>query len=189
MNFFKTTLIGGLIFLVPVVVVGMIVFKAIGFMLVIAEPMARFLPVDSVGGIALANIIAVLIVLLLCFVAGLLALTAPAQKMAAKAEGMILQKIPGYTFLKGITTSLSPDDNVDLHPVLVTFHDTSRIGLEVERIGDDRTAVYFPSSPNAWSGYVQIVSIDQIRRIEAPMMSVIDHAEQLGRGTHKLLAG
>ena len=30
MNFFKTTLIGGLIFLVPVVVVGVIVVKAIG---------------------------------------------------------------------------------------------------------------------------------------------------------------
>ncbi len=49
MNFLKTTLIGGLLFLVPLMVLGVVIGKAIGFMLVIAEPMANFVPMDSLG--------------------------------------------------------------------------------------------------------------------------------------------
>jgi len=52
--FIMTTVIGGLLFLVPVVFLVIILGKAVGFMMVIAEPMADFLPVDTVGGVALA---------------------------------------------------------------------------------------------------------------------------------------
>ncbi len=167
----------------------MVVGKAVGILLVVAEPMARFLPVDSVGGVALANLIAVAILLLVCFLAGLVARTIPAQKLATTAESAILQRIPGYTLLKGLTSTLSPDENADLKPVLVSLGSTARIGLEVERVGEDRVAVYFPGSPNAWSGIVQIVSADQIQFLDVPMMSLVQIAEQLGRGTHELLAG
>jgi len=114
MNFLKTTVIGGLIFLVPMVVLGLVIGKAISVMLVIAEPMAGILPVDSVGGIAIVNVIALAIVVLVCFLAGLVARTGFAQKLADTAESTILQKIPGYTLIKGLATALSPDENVGL---------------------------------------------------------------------------
>ena len=188
MNFLKTTLIGGLLFLVPLVVVGVVIGKAVGIMLVIAEPMAAFLPVESAAGVALANLIALACVVLLCFLAGLVGRTALAKAFADKAESTILQKIPGYTFFKGMTSMLSPDENADLKAVLVSLEKAERLGLEVERVGADRVAVYFPGSPNAWSGIVQIVSTDQVKPIDIPMMSVIEHAEQLGRGANKILA-
>ena len=53
MNFLKTTVIGGLLFLVPLVVLGLVVAKAISVMLVVAEPMAAIFPLDSIGGLAL----------------------------------------------------------------------------------------------------------------------------------------
>jgi len=188
MNFLKTTVIGGLIFLVPMVVLGLVIGKAIGIMLVIAEPMAGILPIDSVGGIALVNLIAIFIVVLVCFLAGIVARTGLAQKLADTAESTILQRIPGYTLIKGIATALNPDENVDLKPALVSLGSAARLGLEVERVGDDRVVVYFPGSPNAWSGIVQIVPAEQVEHINTPMMSIIEHAEQLGRGTHDLLA-
>ncbi len=186
-EFLKTTILGGLIFLVPMVALGLILGKAIGIMLVIAEPMANFIPLDAIGGVALANLIAAAIVLLLCFLAGLLARTTPARKLAESAESKILQKIPGYTLIKGITSNLHPEENAKMTPVLVSLASTARIGLEVERVGDDEVAVYFPNSPNAWSGIVQIVPADQVKPLDKPMMSVIDHAEQLGRGTQDML--
>ena len=188
MNFLKTTLIGGLLFLVPLVVVGVVISKAVGIMLVIAEPMAAFLPIESAAGVALANLIALACVVLLCFLAGLVGRTALAKAFSDKAESTILQKIPGYTFFKGMTSMLSPDENADLKAVLVSLEKAERLGLEVERVGADRMAVYFPGSPNAWSGIVQIVSTDQVKPIDIPMMSVIEHAEQLGRGANKILA-
>ena len=56
-NFLLTTLIGGLIFLVPVGMLGFILFKVLAVMTLIAQPLADWLPVDTVGGVALANLI------------------------------------------------------------------------------------------------------------------------------------
>ena len=42
-HFFKTTVIGGLVFLVPVVVLVIILAKAADLMMVIAEPMAAYM--------------------------------------------------------------------------------------------------------------------------------------------------
>ena len=189
MNFLKTTVIGGLIFLVPLVILGLIIAKAISFMMVLAEPMADIMPVDSIGGIALVNVVALLIVIMICFLAGLVARSRRARKLAETVEEKILQRIPGYMMIKGVKTALKPDDDTDLKPVLVSFGSSARLGLEIERTGDNQSVVYFPGSPNAWSGIVQIVSSDQARYLDVPLMSVIERAEQLGHGTGKLLAG
>ena len=64
-KFIKTTILGGLVFLVPVVVIIIVVLKAASVMMAVAEPMAALVPFDSIGGIALANILAAVIVLLI----------------------------------------------------------------------------------------------------------------------------
>ena len=51
MKFLKTTIIGGLFFLIPVVVVLMVVGKALDVMTAVAEPAAELLPIDSLGGV------------------------------------------------------------------------------------------------------------------------------------------
>ena len=101
MNFLKTTVIGGLVFLVPVAVLILVLGKVFGVMVAIAEPMAHKIPIDSIGGIAIANVIAVMIILLICFAAGLVARTQPAQKFANSIENAVLQKIPGYSLIRG----------------------------------------------------------------------------------------
>lgn len=188
MNFLKTTIIGGLLFLVPVVVLVVVIGEAASIMSVIAEPMADLLPIDSIGGVALANIVALVILVVVCFLAGLVARTKRAQKLANTAESMILQRIPGYTMIKGITSAFGPEQTAGLKPVLVSLERAQRVGVEIERVGSDRIAVYFPGSPNAFSGIVQIVGADQVTPLDAPLMSVMDHAEQLGKGAHELLA-
>jgi uncharacterized membrane protein len=187
MNLIRNTILGGLVFLVPVVIGALVIGQAIEVMLAIAEPMADYLPVDSIAGIALANVIAGIMLILLCFLAGLLARTASAQRIVGKAEGAILQNIPGYTLIKGFTSSLSPDKTAHMKPVLVSRGYTSRVGLEVERTRDNRVAVYFPGSPNAWSGIVEIVADEQVAPIDKPIAAVFAHAEGLGRGTKDLL--
>jgi len=188
MNFIRTTIVGGLVFLVPVVVLVLVVGEALSVLLLLAEPVASLFRVDSIGGIALANLIAAVILVLVCFIAGLVARTARARKLTAGAETAVLQKIPGYTFLKGLTSTMSPHENADLKTALVSFGSFERVGLEVERLSDGRVVVYLPSSPNAWSGLVKIVSSDQVTPVDLPMMSAMEHAERLGRGTGDMLA-
>ena len=42
-HFFKTTVIGGLVFLVPVVVLVIVLAKAAGLMMMVAEPMTAYM--------------------------------------------------------------------------------------------------------------------------------------------------
>lgn len=182
MNFVKTTLIGGLLFLVPVVVFVLVVAEAGDMMLAIAEPMSDLFPIDSIAGVAVANIVAIAIVLLICFLAGLLARTRQAQALADKAESAILRKLPGYAMIKGMAGSLSPQQQAEMQPVIVKLDDREVIGLETERIDDGRVAIYFPGSPNAWAGRVEIFEARRVSRIDTPMTAVIEHAELMGKG-------
>ncbi len=81
------------------------------FMLVIAAPMADWLPVDTIGGIALANLIAIVAIILVCFLAGLVARNAMASGLVKTLESKVLMKIPGYTIIKGIKGGFDKDES------------------------------------------------------------------------------
>lgn len=187
MNFVKTTVIGGVFFLIPVVVLVLVVGKAIGLMMTVAEPVSEILPVKTVGDIAMVNILAIVAVILLCFFAGLVAQTRLARKLSESVEAVILDRIPGYTMFRGMTSGLKQDTAAHLQPVMVSHMGVQRIGLEVEKLDDDRSAIYFPNAPNAWSGVVEIVPVDKVEPIDAPMMDVIEYIEKMGRGSHHIM--
>ncbi len=188
LNFLKTTIIGGLVFLVPVTIIIVVLLQVFGVMADVAEPIAVVLPLDGIGDIAIANVLAVIMILVICFVAGLLAKVGPVARAIERAETAVLQRLPGYTFLKGLTTTISPDQADRLKPVIVTFDSTARIGLEVDRLSGGRVIVYIPDSPNALSGAVHYVEEDRIERVDIPMTTVIEHAEQLGATAERILA-
>ena len=184
----KTTLIGGMLFLVPLVIIILVVGKAIGVMMLVAEPMAKFLPVDTVGGVALANILALLCVLLLCYLAGLIARISLAGKAIKTIEDKALMKIPGYTMIKGITSSFDATQTQHMKPVLLTMATVQRVGLEIEKLQDGRSVIFIPTPPNRFAGITQIMPADQIEYLDVSVMEIMDYTEQYNRGTDALLA-
>ena len=64
MHFLKATLIGGVAFLIPVVVLMVVFGKAFELMSRLAAPVQRFVPLELIGGIAVADLVAVLAMVL-----------------------------------------------------------------------------------------------------------------------------
>ena len=188
-EFVRTTVIGGLVFLVPLVVLVMILAKAFGIMMMIAEPMARWFPVDTIGGVALVNILAALSLVLVCFIGGLIARSGTVQKIVEALESRVLTKVPGYVLIKGMISGLSDTANQQLVPVLVEFGDAARVGLEIERTQDGRIVVSFPRSPNPWSGEVFILPAERVRRLDLPMAWYVEYVERFGQDTDVALRG
>ena len=187
-QFLKTTLIGGLVFLVPVIVLVAVVGKALELMKLAAVPLAAFVPVDSVAGIAIANLLAAVGILLLCFLAGLAARTRLAARVVEGIESGFLMKIPTYTFVKGMTASFSSaEGETELAPVLAKFDDAWQVAFEVERQPGRKVAVYVPGAPNPWSGGVFLMDEERIERLEIPMAAAIQNVRRLGRGSNALL--
>jgi uncharacterized membrane protein len=150
-HFVLTTVIGGVLFLIPVVFLIMILTKAAGFMMIIAQPLAAWVPVDTIGGIALANLIAIAAVIILCFLASLIARHALAGKMVKTLESKVLMKIPGYSMVKGIAGGFDASEKEGLKPVALQLGTAERVGFEMQKLPDGRSVIYIPSAPSPWS--------------------------------------
>ena len=187
-QFISTTVIGGLLFLVPVGFLAFVLFKIFGFMVMIAEPMADWLPIDTVGGVALANLIAVLAIILVCFFAGLIARNALATGLVKNLESKVLMKIPGYAMVKGIKGGFDKTESNHFKPVALTLGTAERIGFEIQKLSDGRSIVFIPSVPNAFSGITQILPADQISYLDVPITQVMEFVEKYGVGVEEMLS-
>jgi uncharacterized membrane protein len=186
-QFVLTTVIGGLIFLVPLVFLVFIMGEAIGFMMIIAEPMADWLPIDTIEGVALANLLAVLAVILVCFIAGLFARHSMASGFVKILESKFLVKIPGYSIVKGIKSNFDASETERMKPIAVQLGSAERIAVEIEKLSDGRSMVYIPSAPSPWSGVTQILPADQITYLDIPITKVLELTEKYGHGVETIL--
>lgn len=188
MKAFKTLFIGGLIFLVPFAVVLVVIAKVRGVSRSMAEPLDAVIPVEAVGGIALANILEVAIIVLACFLAGIVATSPLGRKLYQRIDDWLLNLIPRYAFVKSMTETLGDQQESTLQPVLVRFDDLSQIAFEVERGPGDLVTVYLPGSPDPWSGSVAQVTADRVDELAADFTSVVQSLRKIGRGAGALIA-
>lgn len=186
-HFFMTTAIGGVLFLIPLVVLGVVLFKAAGFMMIIAEPLAAVLPVDSIGGVALANIIALLCVIVLCFLAGLVARHALAGAFVGKLD-KVLVSVPGYMMVKNLVSGFDPNSVDGLKPVALQLGTAERFGFEIQKLPDGRSMVFIPSTPSPFSGITQVLPAEQITYLNIPVTKIIELTENFGHGAAAILA-
>ena len=184
----RTTLIGGVLFLTPLVMVVVIVGKAFHIMRSIAAQFQGLAPIEALAGYPLVDIMAVVILVLSCFLAGLAARSRWGQKIYGKLDSALLQIIPGYAWIKGMTDSISDDEaEMALKPVLARFDDQCQIGLEVERTTTGWVAVYLPGAPNPHSGTVGYFSADRVEAIDADFKGLVRSFKLLGRGSTAIL--
>lgn len=184
----KTTIMGGILFLVPIAIFIAVIGKGLEFTGAIARPMADVLPVNMVGGVAVAHVLAILLLLLICFLAGLIARAAIARKAVDALEANVLSRVPAYALLKTKTQSmLSPEDIEGMSSVIVRFDNSWQIGFEIERVQDGKVALFLPGSPDAWSGSVCVVDEDRVTPLDLPVAAVAKMAKQLGKGARDVL--
>ena len=185
---FLATLVAGVLFLVPVVILSAVAIKAVGFMMVVAKPMADWLPVDTVGGVALANIIAILALIVVCFLAGLLARQALASAFVTRLESKVLVNIPGYLMIKSLVSGFDSSKTEGLKPVALKLGSAERIGFEIQKLQDGRSVVFIPSAPSPFSGITQVLPPEQVCYLDVPINMIIEATENFGHGMEKLLA-
>lgn len=187
-QFVLTTAIGGVVFLIPVVVLVVVIAKAIGFMMVVAKPMADWLPVDTIGGVALANVIAGVALVLVCFLAGLLARHALASAFVGQLESKVLVNVPGYLMVKSLVSGFDESRIAGLKPVALQLGTAERVGYEIEKLPDGRSMVFIPSPPNPFSGITQVLPPDQVTYLDVSLKQIMEVTENFGHGVHEILA-
>lgn len=188
MQFIKTMVIGGVVFLLPIVVLVILVGRALELTGIIAAPIAARLSITGLAAMVVADVLAVLLLLLVCFLAGLLARTRRAREAVGRLESRFLSKLPPYALLKAKTEGmLNQEDVAGLAPVVVRFDDSWQIAFEIERIDPDRVALFLPGAPDPWAGTVCVVTADRVSPLDVSIPFVARLEKRLGRGAREAL--
>jgi uncharacterized membrane protein len=183
--FLKTTLLGGVIVVFPAWLAVLLVLKAVGHLEIFVKPISKHLP-EAIGH---PRVMAILVLVGLCFFVGLAIHTVLGQRIERAAERLVLDKIPGYTTLHGFAARLSDSkENASFQPALVEIEEALVPGFIVEQHSGNRSTVFIPSVPTPMVGAVYIIDNSRVHSLDLPAVSVMQCISKWGAGSDKLLA-
>lgn len=191
LGFLKTTALGGLLFLLPLIVLGALIGQVAPLIWSIAVFLNDILPVPvkTPAGIALLVLLALAIVLSGCFAAGLIARRSIGQRLSKAFEKNIMMLFPRYAVFKDqLHGSLGGDEGrPGLKPVVVRWEGALRVGFERDRMGDEWVTVYLPGTPDPWSGQLAWFPVREVQTLDLEFGETVGLFEQLGRGSGEVL--
>ena len=186
-KFIINTLTGGVFFLLPITVVLIILKKIHEALRLILKPVAARLP-DDMMGFDGPQTMAVLVLVIICFMSGLLFRSRKLRTFIEKLEDNFLSAIPGYTFVTNmVADKLNYKDDDAFKPVLVPQGESLAFGFLIEE-SDGLSSVYVPGAPDFKSGSLQIFTSNQVERLDVPPIEVSRSLKRLGRDSLALVA-
>ena len=182
-QFIKTTVLGGILFLIPVVILIAIFTKAHQLIGKLAAPILAIVPVERIVGIVILDLLTLALMVLICFLAGLAANTPVAIRLVTSLESKFLSKVPAYDVEKAkLSARMRLEEAEEAQPVLARFDDQWQIGFEIERIVGGKVVIFIPGAPDPWSGSVSIVTDDRVTRLDSNLTATLTMFKRLGKG-------
>ena len=187
--FLKATIVGGALYLVPIVLILVVLGKVQAVTIKLVGPITEALLLHDVGGIGLARLLGIALVILACFAAGLFARTRVAQQLVGWLERAILSNLPGYSMISTLGAEVAGAGHSDVKVVLARIEDAWQLALLVERVDATHAAVFVPGAPDPKSGSVYLLTDDRLKVVDVPRHEAMKCIKGLGIGSKALLAG
>ncbi|NEX92894.1 hypothetical protein [Caulobacter sp. 17J65-9] len=188
LEFARTTIIGGALFLLPIFVLWFVLSKILGVVGGFTEPFVEALGVTSIGGIAVGNLVTIVAVFVAAFLAGLFARTEPGQGVLTWIRDGVAQIIPQFSLIQDVARNVGADEDeeaVELPVVLVPTDAGWALGLLLEEEGDWH-AVFLPGAPQMSSGSVAYAHTDQIHRTDLTLTHLWGLLRARGKGSQAI---
>jgi len=190
-RFVKASVIGGLLFMVPVILLLVVLKQGVDFAKKAVGPLARQLPVRTIGGVTVATLAAASVLLLIALAAGLFAQTSVGRRMRGWLEDTIVGRMPAYSFIKGLVggASVLDDGGAGTQPALVWIEECWVFGFVMESHADGHRTVFVPGAPSPLSGAIYFLPEDRVRQLDVPLAAVMKTIHHLGLGSADLVKG
>jgi uncharacterized membrane protein len=162
----KTALIGGVLVVLPAWLDVMLLLKILFKLEVIAKPISAALPNNIIHPL----LIALVLLLLICFIAGALILTAIGLSLKNAVEREVLEKIPAYTTIRGLADPIGDlEDKKGFEPALVEIEEALAPCFIIERHEGDLCSGFIPSAPTPAAGPILIIAESGMHPINVPI--------------------
>jgi len=188
LHFLKSTLVGGLVFVLPALVVLVVIRQAIQLTAEALRPVAHLVPTEKVAGIVVADLLAIAAIVLLCFLAGLFVGTRIGRRISGRLEQLVLRKVPGYTLFKGAAYGMAGlETKSELSVALARIEDAWMLAFVVERHASGLATVFVPSAPTPAAGSIYYLPADRLKLLDVPVADAMACIMRLGVGSRELL--
>ena len=184
-SFVVSALISGLITVVPVYLAVLLLLKAMKSVLGLVSPFARLLP----DWLPAANILALLLLLIVCFLVGVAVRTAAGRAARKRLEESLFSRLPGFSLLRSLTQQLTGrGDEKVWKPALIEIEDALVPGFIIEELEDGRLTVFVPSVPTPLAGAVYILDRERVHALDIPFTQAVSTISRWGAGSSELVA-
>lgn len=187
-EFLKTTALGGLLVLVPVLLLYLLLSEVLELAVALATPIADLFPKGIFEGSNFPVLIALLLLVGASFLIGLLLRSTSGRRLVDWIEGNVFGRLPAYDALKGLTTSfVGAKEGMAFRPAfLITTEGDREPAYVVEDHGNGQLTVLVPWCPTAFAGFLKIVDRDRIEMVDTSLGEFSKVLSQWGLGLHEV---
>jgi uncharacterized membrane protein len=183
--FIINAVVGGVLVLLPIYLAVLLLLKGMKAVVGLVRPIAALLP----EWLPAENALALLVVLIVCFLVGAAVRTRAGRVVRERMEMGFFGRIPGYALFRSLTQRLAgQSDEIAWKPVLVEIEDALVPAFIVEELADGSFTVFVPSVPTPFAGAVYILSRERVHLVDIPFTQAIKSVSRWGAGSGELVA-
>jgi uncharacterized membrane protein len=154
-QFIGSALVGGLLVLAPIYIAVLLLLKAMQSIEVLIRPLTKLLP----AWFPAVQVVSLVLVVVLCFLVGLLVRTHRAEDSRADRAGALRQDSECSLFKKLAQQVARNEPEMTWKPALVEIEEALVPAFIIEELDDpDRDTVFVPSVPTPLAGAMYILS-------------------------------
>jgi len=185
LSYVARAVVTGLLIVVPIYLAVLLVLKGMKSVVGLVRPVAALLP----DAISAETLLSLLLVLLVCFLVGVLVRTRAGELARERAEESLFERIPGYALIRSLTQQLAgaSDENV-WKPALVQTDEGLVPAFIIEELEDGRYTVFIPSIPTPLAGAVMILERRRVHPLDVPLTEALKVVSRWGSGAKDLVA-
>ncbi len=190
MRFLRTTVIGGLIVLLPIAIFVFLVDWLAGFVSGIIDPLSDVLT-DELGLAGwVADLIIIAIVIFVLFVLGMIVKTRAGSFLHRFVETRILKIAPGYSTIRESVVQIMGNERPAFSQVALARifgNETMVTAFITDRHSDGRYSVFVPTGPNPMSGNIYHLKPEYVHIIDIPVEEAMRSIISCGAGSNGLI--
>ena len=189
-QFIKTALVGGFFVVLPIVLIYLLLGEVFDLAIALGTPISDLLPEEAFGGAETEKAVAMILLLLICFLTGLAMQTRTGNRIGKWFEQSLLEPIPGYTVIRDLSRRLAGEDSTAFyHPAVVRTSAGVRIpAFIVEEHSSGDYTVLIPIAPTPGLGTIQVLPPDLVEKVDVPLTEALECYWHWGVGTEKMMA-
>jgi uncharacterized membrane protein len=178
--------ITGFVFIMPVLITLAVIMKFWNQLLGVGKRATRLLRVDTVLGPSGDAVVAVLLFLLICVVAGYLVRISFLKRVSERIDRQLESLVPGYSQFRSETQKKIGVGAQQQEPVfeacLVRIQELWEPGYVIERNGDGTVTVFVPQAPSGSQGHVYVTDPTRLRMLGIDSLALTASLKLLGKG-------